>query len=517
MQRFQRGGLVAAALAIIAVMIFPAAAVAVLEDEPSTSSTTNPNIGSEDATWRWSWGNSRNPDMMVDMIPADGTVEDRKQTLGFIYEVRQIDPSGNGTAAPSWDDSSLSPKPDGTFIRSVFDINRVNDEFGWTPYPGASVRGEGMYAVTFLFYNQFRVQLPETVSTRYRGLDFTAPAPVANLTAPTGGLQVAAGKWTESRSRDIAWDRRSYDALSGVGGYKVSVNSSDTVFVHNTAPDSAYEPYAFLLNGSGPSMPPIKHFTVEGLRAGESTIIVRVVDRATNESQARSVKAYVDFDTPTLKVTAPSAGAVVGMSPSFSVVASDAARISRVSYYVDNVLIGASTTAPFGLKPSLSSLAAGAHVLKVVAEDQIGSAPGTWNVPHTVTSTVSFTLDKTPVKVTGFSRNYALFYPILRDSYYDNLTIKYTLNKKANVTLYVRDSSGTIRRTMTATKGAGNYTFVWDGKWSSDGKAHTGTYSVQVVAKDIAGYSSTTPKLSTVIRNYELVRTGPGSVKVVPR
>jgi len=132
------------------------------------------------------------------------------------------------------------------------------------------------------------------------------------------------------------------------------------------------------------------------------------------------------------------------------------------------------------------------------------------------------TLDKTPVRVTNFSRTPALFYPVKRDGYYDNSTIKYTLNKTATVTLKIRDSGGTVRKTFTATKNAGNNSFTWDGKWSSDGKVHIGssgssTYYYQITAVDSAAYSVTTSKISTTMRNYQLVKTGGNTVKVIKR
>lgn len=517
MQRSAHGLFIAALLVFAVALAVPVAAFAALEDSVVTESSTNPSIGNAEATWRWSWGNSIQPDMTVRTVPSDGTFESRNQTLGFIYNVRQVDPSGIGAVTPTWQSCSLSPKPEGTWITSVFDIARVNDSYGWTTYPGAATRGEGMYAVTFLFYNQFRLEDSGSTDMRVRGLDFTNPQPVSGLSAPTTGLAVAGGTWTESRRRDLTWDQRSYDALSGVGGYLVAVNDSDTVFAHNTAPDSAYEPYASFLNPSGTQVPQLDHVTVEDLPAGRSTVSVTVVDRATNESGPRSVFAYIDYDTPTLAVLTPAAAAIVGVAPTFAVKASDGAGISKVSYYVDGILVGSPVSAPWTLKPSLSAFASGTHTLRVVAEDRIGSAPGAWHVAHTATKTLQFKLDKTALKLTNFSRTPAVFYPILRDGYYDNSTVRFTLNKAATAKLTVRNSAGRTIRTITASKRAGANSFVWDGKWASDKKAHTGTYTYQVTAVDASHFTASTSRLSTSIRNYQIIKTGVNSVRVVRR
>ena len=95
--------------------------------------------------------------------------------------------------------------------------------------------------------------------------------------------------------------------------------------------------------------------------------------------------------------------------------------------------------------------------------------------------------------------------------------IKFTLNKTAVLTLRIRNSAGTVIRNLTATRKAGSQSFIRDGKWSRDGKAHTGTYTYQLTAVDSAGYSATTSKLSTTIRNYQLVRTSSNTIRVISR
>ena len=517
MQRFRLGGLLAVTLALSIAIAVPTVALATLESPAQTESSTNPNVGDESATWRWSWGNTILPDMTVTGIPTDGSTSARNQTLGFIYDVRQVDRFGAGAVVPVWETSSLSPRPEGSSISEDFDISRVNEIYGWTAYPGATQRGEGMYAISFLFYNQFRVQDPATVNVRYRGLDFTAPAPVSGLTASTAGLAVAEGTWTEARRRDFSWSRLPYDSLSGVGGFEAKLNANEPVFIHNTAPDLATEYYASFL-GSTANMAQVNHYTVENLPAGVSTVSIAVVDRATNKSAPVSVLSHVDYDTPKLAITAPTSGGTVVAAPTFTVNATDAAGVARVRYFVDDVAVGVATSAPYSLKANLSRFANGSHVLKAVVEDRIGATVGAWSVPHTATQSVRFTLDKKPVKLSAFSRTPALFYPIRRDRYFDNSTIKYTLNKPATVTLTIRNSAGKTVQVLSGKKAkAGKYAFVWNGKWKSDGKAHTGKYSYQITALDAAGYKASTSKLTTTIRNYQLIKTGRNSVKVRAR
>ena len=519
MRRSKRGLFAAAILAFALVMAIPVAAYAALEDPVTFTSATNPSVGA-DFTWRWFWGNTPFPNITTSAPSDAGPLAG---TLGFIYDVRQVDLDGIGAVVPGWDTSSLSPKPTGTLINDTFDIARVNTVYGWTQYDGATKSGEGMYVATFLFYNQFRLQDPSLNNQVVFGIDFTNPSVVSHLAASTAGLTVTAAKWTEARRRDISWDRRAYDSLSGVGGYQVAVNGANKAFVHNTAPDpsSDFEPYAQALidntqDAIAPQIPPINHVTVEDLPAGLSTISITVVDRATNKSTPVSVSAAVDYDTPTLAIVAPTSGRLVNPTPTFSVKAADAAGIAKVSYYVDNILVGAVASAPFALKANLSAFSSGAHTLKVVAEDRIGSAPGTWNLPHTVTKTVGFSLDKVRLVVSSFTRTPTIFYPIRVDKYKDTSTTAFTLSKAAVVTLTVRNSKGSVVRSISASRKAGRSTIVWNGRWT-DVKARTGTFSYQVTARDVAGNVTSTGKLYTYIRNYELIKTSSNSVRVVAR
>ena len=119
--------------------------------------------------------------------------------------------------------------------------------------------------------------------------------------------------------------------------------------------------------------------------------------------------------------------------------------------------------------------------------------------------------------LSAFSRSASLFYPIKRDGYKDNLTAKFTSNKACTAQLVVRKSSGATVRTITKTVSKGTSSIVWDGKWSTDGKAHTGTFSLQVKATDAAANCATTGKLKTSIRNYQVVKVSGSKIKIVSR
>lgn len=506
----------AAVLATALVLASQLQAFALLEDLAAGGryeSATNPGKGSE-ATWRWLWGNTWYPNLVITNPPSDEPPGEPGETLGFFYELHQLRPSGAGFVTPTFGLSSLSPKPDGSLLWSSFNLQRVNAADGWVSYPGATKAGEGLYGLSLLFYNQFRSENRAAEDRLLFGLDLTPPSPVEGLTSGVGPWPQANG-WTEINWRGISWTRKGYDALSGVGGFKVKVNGEVAVFAQNVAPDVAYEPYASLVNTRTP-LPQIAMITVEELPAGESQVEVITVDRATNESLPVKFQAKVDTDTPVVKIVAPARGALTPAAASFSVDASDSAGVSRVKYYVDNVFVGESKKQPFTLKVSLASFANGPHTLKAVAYDQIGDAPGNWFVPHIATATQSFVLDKTPPVITNLRGAPSPFYPRLRDGYLDNFVVGFSSSEVATAQIVVRNSSGKVVRTIKKAVPKGASAITWDGK-SSDGEVSAGTFSWTLSLTDAAGNVARSSSRSAAIRFYEIVRISPSAVRITER
>jgi hypothetical protein len=453
--------------------------------------------------------------MTVSVIPEDGGPEYRLQTLGFVYDIRQLDTTGAGWTLPVFGTSFLSPRPTGTLINGVFDIGAVVDRGEWTARTGTNAVGEGLYGVSMRFYNQFRVEDQIEPQGVYLGVDFTSPSPVENLTSTVGALG-SASAWTEARWRDLRWTDKAYDALSGVGGFKVKVNSNEVAFVHNVAPDPAYEPYAaYIHQTTSTPLPQISKVTVEDLPAGESSISVRVVDRATNESSARTVKAYVDYDTPSVTIKKPAANERVTAKPGFSVVTNDLAGVARVKYYVDDVLVGTVTSSPFSLKPDLSGFANGTHELKVVVEDRLAGIVGT-RIKHDATATRSFVLDKTAPTISSVSGAPSPFYPRKRDGYKDWFKVKFTTSEAGTAKLVVKNSNGTTVRTLTKAVGAGAKSISWSG-YQSDKVVRSGSFTCKLYVTDAAGNTRTVSARRVSIKFYEVVRVSSSSVRIISR
>ena len=116
--------------AVAFVLAYASPAYASLEDSPTATSETNPNL--PPVAWREGWGNSLWPQLTITGVPADAA----SQTLGFSYTLARtpIAPSvGLGKAGLTWD-------PTGSMSSHVFDLDGLydslnNSERAWVPVP----------------------------------------------------------------------------------------------------------------------------------------------------------------------------------------------------------------------------------------------------------------------------------------------------------------------------------------------------------------------------------------------
>jgi hypothetical protein len=454
-------------------------------------SSTNPSYpfaaGDVDSD-RKGWGNSLNPDFTLNYPP---------QAEGILYNVVTTTSTIDVSHPQNYYRAS---KPAGTHTANTLDMRGIYDyppASGWrsVPVPGAQNPIEGTWYFQFVFYDRQGNVSARTYQGGF-GIDVTPPsAPTGLAVAPTLGSTPSTNTTTIPGSRvHISWDASStYDTLSGVSYYKLILDGEEIIpedgivwELPNGIPNAA---------------------TLENLTPGRHTISVRAVDRATNVSAARSITVYCDPDTPTIAITSPS-GSKVGVKPTLAASAFDQGGVASVVFRLDGTTVGTYTSAPYTGTVNLSSFAAGDHTLSATVTDRYG---------RQATASKTVTLDKTPLVLNSFSRTPKIFYPIRRDRYYDYSYIRFKLSKASNVKITIKKSSGATARTLYKTARAGTLeTVKWDGKWSSNGKAQKGTYYYYLTATDAAANSVASARLTTYIRDYQLVRRG-GGVKVIRR
>ena len=456
------------------------------------TSSTNPNdSGSITTWWRNGWGNTLQPQFTIN---APAVSPDEGYVIGMLYTIDRTQTTAIDISRP--DLYSRASRATGTNLNTTIDLQGVLDyppAGGWpAPGPGEVLPGEGLW---YMHFAPFTSDGYASATTHYIsiGVDLTKPRVVNNLVVSPSLSPADANQWVETSRAIVTWSQGIYDDLSGVAYYQV--------YIDGVPVDDTQQGHVFEVAGKTPNS-----YTIENMPSGMHKVSVAAVDRAGNIGPQANGYFYADPDVPTIAFG--TFNRTVGIKPNFTVKVSDKGGVRYVRYTLDGQLLGTITDSPYDIHPDLSGFSSGSHVLTAMVSDQYG---------HTAQVSTTIKLDKSPMTISNYSRTPSIFYPILRDGYYDYSYIKFTTNKAATATLTIRNSAGATVRTIKANVTAGAHTLKWDGKWSKDSKAHTGTYNYQVTAVDAIGQKAVTGKLYTTIRNYQIVKTSSNTVKVIPR
>ncbi|MEX1126971.1 MAG: Ig-like domain-containing protein [Vicinamibacterales bacterium] len=135
-------------------------------------------------------------------------------------------------------------------------------------------------------------------------------------------------------------------------------------------------------------------FVLEQPLQPQTTYYWRVVGRTAAEMTTISpmwtfVTGAADTQSPTVSITAPTAGTTVGGAVTIAASASDNTVLSRVEFLVDGVVIGAATAAPYQAVWNTATVAAGSHTLQARAIDAAGNAALSSGVAVTVPDTTN--------------------------------------------------------------------------------------------------------------------------------
>jgi hypothetical protein len=309
-------------------------------------------------------------------------------------------------------------------------------------------------------------------------IDTNAPTQPALSPTPVG--------WTESTSYTMQW-AASTDVLSGVAKYLVYQNGSLVTSTTET------------------------RITLDSLKDGQNRIGVAAMDRAGNVSGASFGDIYVDSAAPGVRIIAPMKNQVVGVRPTFSAEASDAAGIKKVVFSVDGFTLASLVSSPYASSVDLSRFKTGTHTLVVTAYDQLGATLPT----HRTTVSTKFYLDRTAPALTRVSSGPSPFFPKLRDHYLDDSFVRFNLSKSARVSLTVRTRSGAIVQTLKYSMRPGAQTITWNGMTSRGKVAGEGTYYYRLSAIDSVGNSSSTGQFPVRVQYYVVVRVSASSARLV--
>ncbi len=475
-----------------------------LNDTPTAITHTNPgptsaNLGDPNAWWRDGWGNSLFPDCEFSSpISNEEVVGDTTVTApvtGFLYVMDRSPGTVIDTTLPDptsvWN-VNWSNEKTGSLFGQTFDLQGIFDEppiGGWPfPPPGASTPIEGRWYLHVCFADYLRYA--DRTYTTAIGYDGTKP------TRPTA-INVGSTGWTSSQRRKITWSGAS-DALSGLGAYVVTVTNAKTPKRVTLVTQPKPTPPGYLYGE------PLETVTVENLGPGKNTIQIQAEDRATNLSTSITGYAYVDTDTPVVKITSP--GSASGRYVKMAATVTDLAGIREVRFYVDGTLRRSTPTTPYSVTYDAAALANGTHTLQVQATDMYG---------HIGYASKQFTLDKTAPVLSSMSDGPDPFFPRLVNGYKDNSYVEYRISKGGTVTLQVMTGAGTVIQNITKKVGSGPNQFVWNGR-TSKGVVSEGTYYYRLVATDWVGNQAVAGTIATTVRYYLVQRLSDNSVRLIP-
>lgn len=154
------------------------------------------------------------------------------------------------------------------------------------------------------------------------------------------------------------------------GWYSTSVS----IVLSATDAGSGVDVIRYTTDGTDPTMSS-QIYTGPFAIGSTTTVKYRAWDRAGNVEAVKAQTVRVDTIAPTVAITSPLNGATVTKTVRITVDTSDSGSgVTSVAFYVDGVLVGTSTSAPYQVQWNTKKSAVGQRVLTVVATDAAGNA-----------------------------------------------------------------------------------------------------------------------------------------------
>jgi hypothetical protein len=281
-----------------------------------------------------------------------------------------------------------------------------------------------------------------------------------DTTAPTVSITAPANSATVSGTVSVT-----ASASDNVGVSKVEFYVNNVLQTTDTA-----SPFTFSWNTTT-------------LANGSYTLSATAYDAVNNIGQSSTVTVTVnnlDTTVPTVSITAPANNATVNGTVSVTASASDNVGVSKVEFYVNNVLQATTTSAPFTFSWNTTALANGSYTLSAKAYDaannigQSSTVTVTVNNPDTTVPTVSITAPANSTTVNGTVS-------ITADAS-DNIKI-------SKVEFYVKN---VLKKTVTSAP----YSYKWGTTTVTDG-----SYTLTAKAYDAAGKMGNSSPVTVLVKN----------------
>ena len=322
----------------------------------SVSATGTGTIG--DTGSLLGWVNKMRPSIFVTPINPDPAYPDEGSIAGIIYTVDKSADSTINISTPekyfrqTWanNSSDLNITVD---LLSVLNFPPVG---GWPPPGfGENSAAEGQWYFHFVPYTTGGFAGSVTQKIPFK-VDLTQPSQATSVVVSPSLSTSDAGTWTSGSRAHVSWNIDTYDLLSGMWHYLVTIDGqSATGGIIDGAPGT---------------------FTIEDMPAGQHLVGVTTVDNAGNLGTAASAYFYSDPDTPTITLTSP-INHVIDYTTTITVDATDAAGDPTVVFKLDSTTLATDSAAPYSLRPDVFALPPGAHILSATATDHLGRSATT--------------------------------------------------------------------------------------------------------------------------------------------
>ena len=306
---------------------------------------------------------------------------------------------------------------------------------------------------------------------------FTANWDISSVTDGQHNLFVIAtdlaGNTTTSATISVTLDR-SLPAVSLMAPANGAVVTGSAVAVSAAASDNIgvsrvdfYRDSNVLL-GTDTTSPYGIDWNTSSTSNGAHTLTAVGTDLAGNTTISTVVNVTVDNAAPSVSVSAPANGAFVTGTLAVSAAATDNVAISKVEFYVDNVLQFTDTSSPYSFNWNSTTLSQGAHTLYAIAEDTVGL--------RTTSATIAVTVDNTaPTVAITSPANGAVI----------------QRNAITNINANASDNFGVVKvefhvgTTLMCTDTVAPYTCAWQVPNQKT------TFSLKATAYDVAGKTAT--------------------------
>jgi len=267
-------------------------------------------------------------------------------------------------------------------------------------------------------------------------------------------------------SIQLQWDPNTETDLAGYKVYYAvdnsSLNSSIPVDIHN-----------------------LTVATISGLDPGASySFAVTAYNSAGLESTFSNIVTIAEQSPPTVVITSPVNNSAVSDTVSVIVSATDNAGVTKVEYYVNNVLLGTDTATPFTFTWDTSTVAPGTYTLTAKAYDFAGNVSQSSSVVTVVKDLIA--------------PNVALTSPVNSS----NLSGIITVNASASDNVAVAGVEFYCNNILIYASNLSPYSFNWDTR-----SVANGGYTLVAKAYDNAGNSTQSSAVAVSVNNYLPITT----------